>query len=629
MAARRPRTLGRFLTAGVVAIMLLAWAAWTLAGERATSTLAKQARITASLHSAVLRADVERYRSLSFVLGRDGEVRSVLAHPTPAGRDALNRKLEMLSRETRIDVLYILNARGVAAAASNWRSAVPFCQTPAAAEPPPSTRRRGCSDRWYFRGAMQNGSAAMFALGRADAHPGLYTSHAVDDGARRLGVAVAKVQFDDLEAHWRAAGDPTFVTDSDGVVLITSIPTWRLQTLGPLRREVVARLMSSHQFGDAPLKPLPAAGFVHPPGAVAVIRANLPGRRPGETFVETTTALPELGWTLHTMKPASKAIGEARITAASITLLAGVLGLTFAVLFWQRRARRRLEADREAAAREELEVRVAQRTSALSTANRKLMAEIEERRRVEGRVHRLMDELAQANRLATLGQIAAGVAHEINQPLAAIRTYAENAAAFVTRGDSARAASNLTTIGGLTERIAVITDELRAFARRGSAQTGPVSVAEAISGALLLVSHRLARQGVSLIRAGDDPGLLVLADQVRLEQVLVNLLQNALDALEDTPDPEIRLAVRPSRRLVHIVVQDNGPGLPPGAAQALFMPFNTSKAQGLGLGLVISRDIMRELGGDLSARPAKQGARFDISLRRVSTTEAAGVAPVE
>jgi two-component system C4-dicarboxylate transport sensor histidine kinase DctB len=616
---RRPLPVRRTLllaTVGLAAVMVLSAIAWRVAEAGAVAELAHEAQITASLHAAVLRTELDKYRSLPYVLGHDGEVLEALVRRDPASVRTLDRKLEIVSRETKIDVLYVIDTKAMGVAGSNWRARKPFCS----ALPSVAARRLGnpvgCRDRLYYTEAMRTGTAEMFALGRADRQPGLYFSHAVDHGNRRLGVVVAKVQFDALEDHWRAVGDPTFVTDRDGVVLITSIPEWRLRTLTPLRAEARARLLATHQFGDAPLKALPAAGLAHPTGAVALIKASLPRRPQGETFVETTTRLGDEGWTLHTMKPADARLDTAGRAAAGITFLSGLLALALTALLVQRRERRLTEAMRAAAAREELEVRVAARTSELSAANRRLTSEIDERRRVEGHLHRLQDELVQANKLATLGQIAAGVAHEINQPLAAIRTYAENAAEFLRRKQPARAGANMGVIGDLTARISVITEELRAFSRRATGEVTAVVVPEAVDGALLLVSHRVNQQGVRLVRQGERPELRVLAERVRLEQVLVNLLQNSLDALRGREAPEIRLTVDEGPDTVTITVRDNGPGLAKEMVGSLFMPFVTTKAHGLGLGLVISRDIIIELGGELTGSSTAKGASFTLTLRK-------------
>jgi two-component system C4-dicarboxylate transport sensor histidine kinase DctB len=226
----------------------------------------------------------------------------------------------------------------------------------------------------------------------------------------------------------------------------------------------------------------------------------------------------------------------------------------------------------------------------------------------------MQDELIQSIKLATLGLIAAGVAHEINQPVAAIRAYADNATAFLDRADQKTAKANLSLIAGLTERIGLITDELRAFARKSSAPAAPVAVREAVDGALLLVGPRLRQQGVRVIRDEADEAARVMAERFRLEQVLVNLLQNAIEALEGRADPEIRVQVSVKRSQVRILVADNGPGVTADAAKTLFTPFATTKPRGLGLGLVISRDIVAEFGGELSLEHAPGGARFVMSL---------------
>jgi two-component system C4-dicarboxylate transport sensor histidine kinase DctB len=220
--------------------------------------------------------------------------------------------------------------------------------------------------------------------------------------------------------------------------------------------------------------------------------------------------------------------------------------------------------------------------------------------------------------LATLGQIAAGVAHEINQPVAAIRTHADSASVQLRREDAAGALRSLANIDRLTERVGVITDELRAFSRKTRSGTVAVGVDGAIDGALLLVSGRLREKGIGLERRRAPAGLAVLAERNRLEQVVLNLLQNAIEALDGVPAPVIDLGVQVKGKHVIIHVSDNGPGVTPAVRERLFTPFTTDKADGLGLGLVISRDIVAAFGGELVLEPSSTGARFTIRLAKAS-----------
>ena len=325
-----------------------------------------------------------------------------------------------------------------------------------------------------------------------------------------------------------------------------------------------------------------------------------------------------LGWTLHLLWPAeqmmSRAVGAARILAGlSIALLAGLTGILL-----RRRQRARNRAAEEEATRAELERQVTLRTAELSSVNEALNREMEERRRVELSRQELEDELVQANKLATVGQIAAGVAHEINQPIAAIRTHADTAGVYLSRGDADATHRSLLSISALTERVGSITDELRAFARKTRSEVVAVDVNEAVDGALLLVSSRLRERGIRLDRTGLAAELKVKAERNRLEQVVLNLLQNSIEALGDATDPAITLSSRKAGRKVVLRIGDNGPGLSSEVRDRLFTPFVTSKTSGLGLGLVISRDIVAGFGGELTHEPSTTGTVFQIVLAHAS-----------
>ncbi|WP_234464135.1 sensor histidine kinase [Paracoccus caeni] len=419
------------------------------------------------------------------------------------------------------------------------------------------------SFREYFGVALRDGQAREYALGTMSNQPGLYLSSRVDGPEGTLGVVVVKVEFDPFEASWARSPDDTLVTAADATVVLTSAPEFRFQ-------------------------PLPALPLDQ---------------------IEVREPVPGADWMLLLRTSKSSATEAAAV--ATVAVAAGML----VVALWLSRARqarrRRLERDEnERRYRIDLEHAVALRTHELSD-------EMRERRVAEQRLASMQADLVQANKLATLGQVTAGVAHEVNQPLATIRLLTENARALLPATTDADVRDNLAKIVQMTDRISQITTELRGFSRKATGRLEPVGLAEVLEASLLLTASRRRADSGQMVQTAIPPGLKVMAEAVRLEQILVNLIQNAQEVLTDRPDPRIRIAAERRGDLVEITVADNGPGLRPEIWSNLFIPFSTSKPDGLGLGLVISQDIARDFGGELTAEPPVegQGATFRLILK--------------
>lgn len=613
------RAAALLLGAGAVFGVLHAATLW--ARDGALKNAAAQARSAAQINAALLRNNLDKFRALPFVLTRDVDVRAALQSPTSGQIVSLDEKLDALSRGVGASAIYVLDKTGLAIAASNWREPATFVGVDYQFRP-------------YFQGSVAHGSAEHFALGTISHEAGLYLSRRVDDaGGDMLGVVVLKVDFRELEADWRQSNAPIFVTDEHGVVLLGSIAGWRFDVLAPLPPDLAQMLRTSLQFGDAHFQPLP----LHPPlltvsgGQLVRADAALPQIPAGSPLLHTTLPIVESpGWTLHLLSPVQAAINQATANAQLGALLAQIALAAAIGIVLLRRHRQRERAQQQAAIHEQLTALVDERTSQLLSVNERLVDEMDERQRTTARLHTMQEELVQASKLALLGQVAAGVAHEINQPVAAIRAYADNAAEFLRRQDDGSAQENLGTIAALTERIGHITGELRAFSRKAGASVGPTSLKDCLEGALLLVGPRARRQGVALQRPPEEQNYLVQANRIRLEQVLVNLLQNALEALEGRTDGRIAVTLQDLGAAIRIQVADNGPGLSAQARARLFTPFHTTKPEGLGLGLVICRDIVAEFGGELdvaypcgsaSVPQAQAGALFILTLRKAPSQD--------
>ncbi|AFL50902.1 two-component system C4-dicarboxylate transport sensor histidine kinase DctB [Sinorhizobium fredii] len=605
LGALRRRARQSWLVFAAVTLILLV-AGLLFAGaygrSQALADLAEQSRLDASLKASLLRAVVERQRALPLVLSDDTAIREALVSPNPRSLEPINRRLESLATSAEAAVVYLIDRDGVAVAASNWREATSFVGNDYAF-------------RDYFRQAMRDGKGEHFAMGTVSRRPGLYISHRVDGPEGPLGVIVAKLEFDGVEADWRVTDKPTYVTDRRGIVLITSLPSWRFMATKEIPDDRVADIRESLQFGDAPLLPLPFHRIEAWPDGSSTLEALLPGDG-SEAFLRIETLVPSTTWRLEQLSPLKAALAAGAREMRLIMLAALVPLLALAALLLRRRQLVAMRSAAERLARNELEVKVEERTRDLSMARDRLETEIADHRHTAEKLQAVQQDLVQANRLAILGQVAAGVAHEINQPVATIRAYADNARVFLDRGQSATASENMTSIAELTERVGAITDELRRFARKGHFAAEPTAMRDVVEGALLLLRSRFAgRMDVIRIELPPD-GLKALGNRIRLEQVLINLLQNALEAIGDRDGAAIRVRCEETAGGILLTVADNGPGIPAAIRDELFTPFNTSKEEGLGLGLAISKEIVSDYGGTIEVDSGPSGTTFTVHLKK-------------
>jgi two-component system C4-dicarboxylate transport sensor histidine kinase DctB len=569
----------------------VAYAAWRLSLDLALAQTRDDAQRHLRFVAHELTGTLDKYEAVPQVLARHPALSGLLAEPASKARAAeVNALLEGVAHDAAAAALFLVDANGLTLAASNWREPQTFVGQNYAYRP-------------YFRDAMASGSGHFYARGSTTGTPGYFIAHRLLGSA--AGVVVLKVSLDEMEANWaRSAGD-LMLADARGVVFLASRPQWKYSTLQPLTASARAELHDTQQYGDLPLPPLPRQ--------VSRLSTELRVERVGALRALVTEQPVEgLSWTLlsFTEIRGAEQIAAGRAWAAALAWVS----LLLALAYWQlrrRRARERLAAQGELrAAYDSLETRIAERTQ-------ELQARVDELHRTEQTLRATQDDLVQAGKLAVLGQMAASVTHEINQPLAALRALNDNARVFLERGMQADAEGNLEAIDQLTQRIAAIVAQLKGFARRDELRVQPVDVAAAFRASVALVSAEARRRRVRLESLPVPEGLAVLGQQVRIEQVLVNLLRNGIDASAERGGGTVTLSADVEAGQALLRVADDGPGLADEVLARLFEPFFTTKRRGdgLGLGLSISASIANALGGSLQGgnRP-EGGAWFTLRL---------------
>ncbi|MBP8267578.1 MAG: sensor histidine kinase [Zoogloea sp.] len=565
------------------------------------------------LYTASLEREIGKYAFLPGTLGLERDVLALLGHP---GDNALAPRvsayLEQLNERAGTLAIYLVDTTGHVAASSNWRRADSFLGEDLAFRP-------------YFRDAMANGSGRFFGIGTTRGEPGYYLASALADESRTLGVAVIKVSLEQLENSWTTVEAPAIVSDENGVVILGSVADWKFTTLRPLDEKTRSAFDQTQQYNRRALKPLGMNELRELDHGARLVRIAKDGPEMVSVypvagrFLAQSRPLPGTPWTLTVLSHLEQVddIAQSRATVAVVvTALLFMLGL-------MANERRRHLKDRLAArealqkAHDELELKVEERTADLSAANQLLQDEVTERIRAERTLRAAQDELVQAGKLAVIGQLSTGIAHELNQPLTALRTLSGNSMRFLDRGDLATTRANLERIAQLADRMGAITGQLRTFARKSGGQLQPVSLYRALDNALALLDSRLAQANADVCRSCPLPAPIALCDVNRLEQVLINLIGNALDAMDGQPTPRIEIGCEVVGRKAWLAVRDHGPGLDDEVISHLFEPFFTTKQAGvgLGLGLTISAGIVRDFGGTLSgANHPDGGAVFTLEI---------------
>jgi len=437
----------------------------------------------------------------------------------------------------------------------------------------------------FFVNAVR-ANETVFTVSSTEAGGNMFTySRKVDSGSGdTVGVIVVEVDLQKYQTSWGGFSDAVMVTDSSGVVLLSTEARWRGKTEKDALASASAPSAIQRAFrATADWTTLPPDAYLQ-----------------GEAVLRQENRIGFQGWRLTSFTSYSGVRDRVNsVIALEIMAFAILLALGFYLV--SRKATSRL-------------VFFERESAELRQLNAALQREIAERERAERNLEVAEQTLQQSSKLAILGEMSAAVSHELNQPLAAMKTYLAGAKLLLQRRRSDEALSSFQRIDDLIERMGTITRQLKSYARKGGDAFEPIDVRGSVSSALAMMEPQLRSRKIAVSTSLPRETVMVVADRIRLEQVLINLFRNALDATKATGDPEVKVLVSVADD-VHITVRDNGSGIED--LENLFEPFYTTKApgDGVGLGLAISSGIVNDLGGRLTARNGNSGgAVFEISL---------------
>ncbi len=532
-----------------------------------------------NLYARSLKSSLEQFRHLPYVLARDSRIHGLLSNDFDAIR--VNPHLEDFGY-TSSTLIFVLDAGGTTVASSNWRSQQDLTGF-------------NFSYRPYFNAAKENGYGGYYSVGSRTKQPGFFISCPVLKSGLFLGVVVVKVNLEQLQQMWKDSGEDVIVSDAFGVLFLSSNDNWRYRSLRPLPRHTSKRLQEI-QYQGFSLGTLEIQRTSTEDGNILFLE--------GKNYLEQSLQLPEYGWRIHYLTDLQSVQDSVNI-AQTVTAVSATLLL---FLFLYLRERRYKHISREEAEKAQI----------ISDINKRLRQEIREHERTEVHLHKAQKKLIQAEKLAALGRMSAALAHELNQPVTAIRTFVASCKIFIERNQPEKTTENLDFISRLTERMGGITSQLKTFARSSNRNHKPTDLAEVINKVLLFFSPQFDEERVkvtSYLKTEKQP--LVLGDALHLEQVINNLIYNGLHAIQNNESKKLKLALTTTSATVELRFEDNGHGIAKEAMDSLFDPFYTTKdiGDGLGLGLSIAYGIIQDMDGTITAQNCNEGgARFTISF---------------
>lgn len=572
------RTIGRMTIAMLVVTCMAPFVVYDLANGVAIGTLESQLQRSLVLTNRAIETEIERFRYLPVVVGEDARIRAIAGQErSETALAAANTYLETIVRQAGPTELYVLDAAGVTLAASNHAT-------------PESFVGQDYSFRPYFRNAMRMGDGRYYAIGVTTRKPGYFLASRIDIAGKPPVVVVVKADLSPLESTWKAAGVQTAIADRWGIVFLSGNPDWKYRPLTPLDDEASARLAAERTYEGADFatrQPILPADIGLPSGALDAPSLRLAGDG-GDLLARFSTVEPD-GWRVLAATGTDDTAKLAGFWALA-ALIAGLVA-TGALYFLHQRAqiiRMRLRQG------ELLEQMVGKRT-------RDLASEIEIRRRTEDELRRTQEGLIHSEKMAALGRMSAAIVHEVSQPLAALDATLATAGVLTGKQDAEAAGVRILDARSLVKRMQRTIKHLKTFARKDASDLEDVAIDTVIRNVVDLAAPRTKGLGITPVIEADAPSPVVIAVALKLEQAMLNLLLNALDAVEGRPDPAIVIRRTQDDDRVEVAIIDNGSGIAPEHRDRITEPFFTTKltGEGLGLGLSIATTIVRECGGEI------------------------------
>ncbi|MEP2890877.1 sensor histidine kinase [Tateyamaria sp.] len=436
----------------------------------------------------------------------------------------------------------------------------------------------------YYKEALADTGTVFTVAPREGGGFAFTYSRKVMSGGDVLGVIAVEVDLQKFERAWAGISAAVFVTDSAGQIVLATEPRWRGRIEeDALERQTPQSAIERAIRATADWTALPADAYLQ-----------------GEGVMRLDSRMAFRGWSIASFTTYASVRERVNgVLALEIMGFALLLALAFYAL--SRRSALRLALS----TRESAELR---------RLNVQLQREIAERKRVQEDLAVAEQTLEQSSKLAALGEMSAAVSHELNQPLAAMKTYLAGAGLLLRRNRPDEALVSFGRIDDLIERMGAITRQLKSYARKGQDVFSPVNMGDALASSLSMMEPQLRQRRVQINRVLPQDAVEVMGDRLRIEQVMVNLLRNAIDATKSTRDPQVDIFLSAGETAT-LTVRDNGPGIVD--LDALFEPFYTTKqpGDGVGLGLAISSGIVNDLGGRLTARNGQSGgAVFEMQL---------------
>ncbi len=557
---RLPVVLFIFLLISIVTL----WVSNSWLTERFSESMRNKLEVRLTLYSGNLKSELQRNSIVPKLLARDQELIG-----------ALHSQDFSTSTQRLIDFVDEIGAASLMLLDKDGRTVA-------------STDRNNLGsmhrEKAFFVEATRSNETVFTIVPQETGGVDFYYSRRIEFQNRFIGVVSVEVDLHKFERAWAGISDSIMVLDSEGKIILATDPRWR----GVSETEALAKRPAETALSQA-----------------VQFTAGLTGYRDstyvqGEAVMRIAGRVPFRGWQIVSFT----AFSSVREKVNSILALE-VMGFTLmlAMIFYlaNRRTRVRLKIFENESAE-------------LRRLNERLQREIAEREKVQKTLEVAEQSLEQSSKLAALGEMAAAVSHELNQPLAAMKTYLAGAGLLLSRNRPDETLSAFHRIDDLIERMGAITRQLKTYARKGSETFSPVDMSAALSSSLSMMEPQLKHSNIRLEKVISEQSVVVIGDRVRLEQVLINLLRNAVDAVKTVPDPVIEIMLSRGET-VTLSVRDNGSGIE--ELDLLFEPFHTTKkdGDGVGLGLAISSGIVKDHGGRLTARNSDDGgAVFEVQL---------------